>query len=140
MDSDVEFRKRLRALVPFAHLFQSPGFDFGKWVHPPARDDEALELPYFVFSTEASDFIRTCYEMGWMQDFDWPAWKSSPEAARLRDCSAAIEGASPDQLGRLLTVLIRQDRFVEGALNGAYESGLLVRILQRIASLARSPE
>ena len=137
MESDAETRKRLRALAPFAHRFQSPGFDFGQWVHPPARADGVLEFPYFAFSTEASDFIRTCYEVGWVQEFDWPGWKSSPEAIQLRDCPAAIEEASPDQLGRLLTVLIRQDRFVEGALNGAFESGFLVRILQRIASLAR---
>lgn len=140
MESNDILRKRLDSLALFADSFESPDFEFGQWVCPPARDDGMLGLPYFALSPTASEFVCTCYEMGWVQEFDWPTWKCSSEAIRLRDCFAAMEEASPDQLGRLLTVLIRQERFVEGELNSAFDSGLLVRILQRIASLARSLE
>jgi hypothetical protein len=43
--------------------------------------------------------------------------------------------ASPDDLARLLTAIVRSDRFVEGSLVGAFESGLLTRIAQRAAAL-----
>ena len=36
---------------------------------------------------------------------------------------------------RLLTVCIRQDRFVDGALLDAFESGLIRRVVQRAADL-----
>ena len=35
----------------------------------------------------------------------------------------------------LLTAIIRSDRFTEGSIAGAFESGLLARIARRAASL-----
>ena len=126
MKSDM---KRLRALAPFLSKFEAPGA-FPSWERNPV----------------AWDFIDACYKAGWiMQDFDgtewrsWVEWKSSDEALRLRDDPAALQSAAPEQIGRLLTVLIRQDRFVEGSLAGAFESGFLVDILRRIAELAARP-
>ncbi len=37
---------------------------------------------------------------------------------------------------RLLTALLRQDRFVEGLLGEAFESGLLTRIVRRASVLS----
>jgi hypothetical protein len=59
----------------------------------------------------------------------------SKDAMRLRDDPKALAAASAEQLAKLLTVLIRQDRFVEGALNGAFEAGLLTGIVRRAAGL-----
>ena len=39
-----------------------------------------------------------------------------------------------------LTVLIRQDRFVEGALASAFKSGLLTGIVRRAAAMVRAPD
>jgi hypothetical protein len=73
-----------------------------------------------------------------LQGFDWLAWNGTPEATQLHECPGVLERATPEQLARLLPVLIRQDRFVEGALAMAYEDGLLVRIFRRAASLETS--
>lgn len=116
----------LRVLAEFLPKFEAPGFDFGSW-----------DSGWFRLGNEASDFISACYEWGWVQSgFDWPEWMHTKEAERLRDDPTAIENATPEQLRRLLTLLIRQDRFVEGLVGAAFESGLLVRIVRRIATLA----
>ena len=79
--------------------------------------------------------------MRWVNtSFEWVTWKGSSEASQLRDEPAALEAATADQLERLLTVLVRQDRFVTGTLAIAFESGFLVRILRRAAILADSLE
>ena len=75
-----------------------------------------------------------------MLDFDWGTWKQTPEAISLRDDAQVLARATPEQLSRLLTVCIRQDRFCEGALEGAFESGLLTRILERAAIILRALE
>jgi len=82
-------------------------------------------------------FIEATYKFGWVlwPEFDWIEWKHTPEAMQLRDGPEALSKATPEQLARLLTVLIRQDRFVESALQSAFESGLLTRILERAASI-----
>lgn len=54
------------------------------------------------------------------------------EAKRLRD-DAVLANATPEQLARLITVCMRQDRFVKGALESAFTSGLLTRIRERVA-------
>ena len=47
----------------------------------------------------------------------------SKEAMRLRDDPQALAAASAEQLAKLLTVLIRQDRFVEGRLTARLRRG-----------------
>ena len=51
--------------------------------------------------------------------------------------ACAKEGYTPDpeQLGWLLTAIVRSDRFVEGSIEGAFASGLLARIARRAAAL-----
>ncbi len=123
-------KERLDALAAFLPDFESPGFEFGHVVTAPGG------MPYYNLSPLASRFVHTCYKMGWVQNFDWVEWKDSPEATELLKNPKAMEEATPEQLGRMLTVLIRQDRFVEGALGRAFDSGLLTAILRRIAALS----
>ena len=128
-------KDRLNALAEFLPIFETPDFEFGHFV------DEPGTFGYYSFSDDASCFIDVCYEMKWVNlSFDWGAWKESPEALQLRDDPAALGSATPNQLQNLLTVVIRQDRFVEGALASAFGSGLLVRILRRAAVLAEETQ
>ena len=66
----------------------------------------------------------------------WGTWLQTPEGKALSDGQAALADASPDQQAWLLTAIVRSDRFVEGSLAGAFESGLLSRIARRAAVLA----
>lgn len=127
-------KDQLDALVGFLPRFESPDFEFGQMLARPG------EMPFYNFSDDAMRFIEVCYEFKWVRSFDWGEWMASEEATRLRDDPTAIETATPDQLQRVLTTLIRQERFVDGALGSAYESGLLMRILQRAAVLAQDSE
>ena len=101
-------------------------------------------MPFYSHSDDASDFVEVCYRTKWVQPFDWSEWMGSPEAINLRDDAAAMECASAELLQKLLqkllTVVIRQDRFADGALASAFESGLLVRILRRAAVLSQGLE
>ncbi len=127
---------KMRALGEFVDVFDAPEFRFGAW-HAMEVIDGVVSLPMFSTSAETSRFIQTCYDVKCVpSDVNWTEWKSSEEAARLRDEPGAVEGATPRQLCRLLTVMIRQERFVEGSLNGHFESGFLMRVLRRAKALA----
>jgi Family of unknown function (DUF6508) len=124
--------ERLRGIVAFLPSFQAPDFKFGYWTEPSSDQPGVITLPYFSLSEAAGSFEQTAYDLGWvMLDFDWGTWKQTPEAISLRDDDQALAQAAPEQLARLLTVCVRQDRFCEGALERAFESGLLTRILER---------
>ena len=124
-------KDRLDALAEFVSRFESSDFQFGQMEVKPGT------MPSYSFSDDALRFIRVCTDMKWVQPFDWGEWKESSEAVQLCDEPGALEDATPEQLERLLTVLIRQERFVDGALESAFESGLLARVLKRAAILAK---
>lgn len=98
--------------------------------------DGVFQMPYFSMSKEAIEFQEAAYEYGWVIRLEWAAWKETPEAERLRDDPAYLATATPEQLENLLTVCIRQDSFCEGALAGAFDTGLLTGIPRRAAALS----
>ncbi len=124
-------QQRLRELAAFLPQFEQPGFCFGDWDYP-----EGSSLPWYSFSRVTNEYIEAAYDLEWVRlDFDWPTWMETPEAIQLRDDAGALSRATPEQLSRLLTVLIRQDRYCDGALADAFESGLLTAICRRAAQL-----
>lgn len=95
--------------------------------------DNGRRLDDALFSSAAREFLATLVVD---PSVDWPAWASTAEAQRLRDV-AAVADATPEQLVKLMTWIVRSDRFVEGSIEGAYESGVLGAIIARAAELAK---
>jgi hypothetical protein len=129
---------RLRGLAAFVPQFESPDFRFGRWEGGEPSESGIMTLPMYQRSEVSDQFVRAAYDLGWVPapGCNWVQWKQTPEAIRLRDDPAALAAATPPQLARLLTVLIRQDRFCEGSLAGAFRYGLLTAICRRAAALA----
>lgn len=127
---------RLEALAAFLPVFERADFRLGAWAGGEKRADGAVQMPYYSFSAEAERFISMTYESGWVIPFDWGTWAQTPEGQRLSGGGDALATATPDDLARLLTTLIRSERFGDGQLEGAYESGLLTAIVSRAATLA----
>ena len=130
-------KERLAGLAAFLPEFESPDFQFGHWVEEkPTSKPGFSTFPYYCLDQRANAFVKTAYDFGWVLcDFDWGEWKGTSEAINLRDDPSGLDQATPEQLARLLTVCIRQDRFVEGGLGAAFESGLLTGIVRRAAAL-----
>src|SRR5262245_24416435 len=140
MDSPTTEEDALRGLAAFLPRFKAAGFQFGHWTQPTSGEQGVIVMPYFDLSDEASAFVQAAYNLGWVRgDIDWHSWGQTPEAQNLQNDPALLAQATREQLASLLTLCIRQDRFVEGTLMSAYESGLLVRILERVATLAEKP-
>lgn len=135
VEVDPPMKERLDALAGFLPQFESPGFEFGQMEMSPGK------MPRYTLSPTASNFVEACEDMHWVRwFFDWADWKETPEAIQLRDDPANLAEASPEQIEHLLTTVIRQNRFVEGELGSAFESGLLIRIIRRAAVLAEELE
>lgn len=127
--------RRLRRLARYRPALEGR-MDFGSWAGGQRLDDGSIQMPWFAFSDEAQAFIQSLNAAKWVQPFDWMAWLSTPEGRRLMSDPSEVEDASTEQLTRLVTALVRQDRFAEGALAEAYESGMLAAIARRAEELA----
>ena len=67
-------------------------------------------------------------------DFAWGEWSKTPEAQSLRQ-DPEVLAAALDQLAKLITVLVRQGRFAEVSLMGAFGGGLVLGIVRRAGVL-----
>jgi hypothetical protein len=126
---------RLRTLAALGPILEAPDADFGHWETPPVRDGVG-SLGWYAFGTTAEAWRAAVAAGGWIRTgFDWPAWMATDEGRALRDDAGAVEEATAQQLARLITAIVRSDRFTEGSLAGAFETGLLARISRRAATL-----
>jgi len=77
-----------------------------------------------------SQFIEVVYQMPIMIVFDWMKWYKGDKMARDKN----FDFDTTDLLTKckLLTGLIRNDRFCDGALVSDFESGLILKILKSI--------
>jgi len=135
VENKLSLIERLTALTKHIPAFQNPAIPPGEWIEP-AVEPGYISMPSFVSNDDTESFLSDCYESGWiLSDFAWPAWAQSEEAQTLRDDSVALAHATEHQLAQLLTTVIRQDRFAEGTLASACESGLILGILRRAEAL-----
>jgi hypothetical protein len=130
----------MRGLAAFLPDFSAPDFSFGEWVSSERREDGVITLGYFDFSPRASDFIQSTYDLGLIRpELGWPSWLQTPEARALLNEPEKVASASAEQLSNVLTALVRGDRFNDGLLARAWESGMLLAIVRRAAVLSEPP-
>jgi|GEM_PF-501286 hypothetical protein len=83
--------------------------------------------PNFVSSKLVDNFIKTVYGMRLIVNFPWMQWEEGGDI--LRDPQTDYLNLSPETLIKLLTRIVRSDRFSEGAIAGAFEKGTILKIL-----------
>ncbi len=124
--------ERLRILASFLPEFEAPDFSPGQKVDPGPTSQGVERFPYEKLSAPAERFIETIHEAGWIQPFDWPSWLGSEEAQALFEREEAMQTASPEQLGKVLTTCVRRARFIWGTpLLEGFRSGLFLRVVSR---------
>jgi hypothetical protein len=129
-------RDQLLSLARWGDEFARPDFSFGEWV--PARTDDAgvIHMGWYEQNEVARRFVSEMYQLGFVHEFDWMTWLGTPEGERFRTGPEAVATADADDLARLLTAIIRGERFSDGELAGALKSGILPAIARRAGDLA----
>ncbi|MFN7917883.1 MAG: DUF6508 domain-containing protein [Vicinamibacterales bacterium] len=126
--------QRLHAIAQFLPTFEASEFEAAS-SHVSQGDESAT--PWEVPSEVVQKFVEAAYEHGWVRSgFKWGEWQQTDEAIQLLRDPEAISSADAEQLARVLTVVIRRDRFNEGSLIYDFRSGLITRIVRRAAVLA----
>ncbi len=122
---------RIRRLAAWADRFGDPSFSFGRWIPSTTGADGVINLGWFEISEAGQEFVSEMHALGWVYGFDWMQWLATPKGQELSRSPSSIAGATADDLARLLTAIIRGERFGDGELEGAFESGILLAIARR---------
>ncbi|WP_405152112.1 DUF6508 domain-containing protein [Sphaerisporangium sp. NBC_01403] len=99
------------------------------WGGGQKLDDGSVQVPFPIYSDAINAVIGLLYELNVVVVFNWSEWHRTtplfPDAHGLADAPVA-------DAARLTTTFIRGERFSDGAIQGAIESGALQAIFTRL--------
>ena len=129
--------EQIQAVVRFLPILESlrPD-DFSRSVCLPGNEGVCYGIGQVEFHPAVYDFINACYENGFVQPFNWPAW--AREARRYMADPELVASARLLTCIKLITGHLRYERFCDGHLHSVFESGHLIAILRRLQQLANS--
>jgi hypothetical protein len=103
---------------------------FGKLVGSKKMPDGNLSLPFWLEDEIVSKFFNAAYFLGIVKVFDWAAWQEGIDI--LNDPAANFSGYDIETLCKLITLIVRSDKFCEGYMINAFETGTMVRIIEAL--------
>ena len=103
---------------------------FGEWLGGDKDEKGIIQFPYCVKTPIVSQFLEIVYGMSIIIDFNWGAWEEGRKIASEENF--VFDTLDIPTKCKLITAIVRNDRFCEGALVSAFESGLILKILKSI--------
>ena len=104
--------------------------EFGEIYGPEKISEGEYTLPVWLNGPLIGRFLEIAYKMPIIVGFNWSAWDEGREMAS--DPNFDFNSIDIPTKCKLITAIVRNDRFCDGALNDAFKSGLMIRILKSI--------
>ena len=108
---------------------------FGEMAGGEKIEENVSTFPYWKWSDITSEFFKIVHDMKLIVSFDWPGWEEGIQL--LKDYEQTFQDLDEITLCKLLTVIIRADRFSDGTLVGAMEDGTISKILSALKALTK---
>lgn len=95
-----------------------------------SEDGITYHLPVYQTAEVVWRFEKLAYETGIIINFDWPGWN---EGRRIvTDPEFDFDSIDITTKCKVITAIVRNNRFCEGTLAGAFQSGLILKVLKSI--------
>ena len=104
--------------------------NYGQWSGGDKDEEGVVQLPYCVPSPIVSTFSQIVYDIPIIIEFRWGEWDEGRKIAG--DKNFDFDATDLLVKCKLITAIVRNDRFCEGALVAAFKSGLILRLLKSI--------
>lgn len=106
---------------------------FGEFIIGELNSEGVQHFPYMVPEDIVVDFERIAYDLNIVISFDWSNWTKGSQL--INDPDTNYGELDLVTLVKLITAIIRADRFNEGLLVSYFESGIILKILEAIKLL-----
>jgi hypothetical protein len=95
------------------------------------QDEEGVfTLPYFIPSHVVVRFEKIVYSIPIIINFDWGAWDEGRKMLSNKDFD--FDTIDIPTKCKLITAIVRNNRFCDGVLVGAFESGIILKVLKSL--------
>ncbi len=115
---------------------------FGERIPPRRIDDKRMAMGYCVTGDLVDEAYKFLYAHGLvLTGFDWVNWAHGRTLLNGENTSAISDLTVEETLG-LITMIVRSDRFSEGALLRAFDSGTMPKLFAHLldfADIAKNP-
>lgn len=141
---DQPFVDSLRSITPDAweELWQAVDAvaaqtDYATWEGGETREGRdgrpVTTMPYPAYHPSVDRLRSAIGSADLMVPFEWPDWADLPH---YRDDPTRLADAPVADAVRMITAILRSERFTDGSIEGALESGLLLAALARVRTWA----
>ena len=120
-------RERARLRVAVLAVQQAPP-PLAKWQGGKPDADGVIQIPFPEYHPAVDELVTALYQAHAVADFDWMHWAGT---LRHQDASAVRRASVADAV-RLVTTLVRGERFSDGTIASALEDGRFLAAVQRI--------
>ena len=103
---------------------------FGKWAGGEKNKDRVFSMPYMDLNETVGEFLKLVYNIPIIISYDWGSWDEGRRIAG--DAYFDFDTIDIPVKCKIITAIVRNDRYCEGALVSAFESGLILKILKSV--------
>lgn len=100
---------------------------FSKLQSREKGSDDVFTMPFYNWSNVVKEFHTSVYDIGITPVFDWMEWEEGKNILEKKKTN--FNNLSIETLCKLITVIVRSERFCEGYLIDRFEDGTVLKIL-----------
>lgn len=108
--------------------------EWGRRHENERTESGTLVFPWVEQSELIQEFVKFMYDNNLIVKFSWPEWQAGRDWYSHQD-EMKYDGLDVETALKLLTAVIRNDRFNEGALVQAFEDGSFPKIIQKLITI-----
>ena len=120
----------IKKILTFSPYFLSNN-NFGEWKGSENKD-RINTIPHLIYADKVSEFIEVLHSTNFIISFNWSKWD---EGKKIISDVKLIKVVDLLTLRKLITAIVRNDRFCEGTLLNAIEDGIIQIVLKRLQQL-----
>lgn len=124
-------KSELEALVREMEAHEGP---WGEWKGGEKTESGATQFPYVVETPVLTKARRFLHDNNLIVTFDWPNWQGGRDIFKSENPDK-FEKLDQETVLKLLSAVIRNARFNEGAWVNLFESGDGLRLFKRLLEL-----
>lgn len=103
---------------------------FGKLMGAKKMPDGNLSMPFWLEDEIVSKFFNAAYFLGIVIVFDWASWQEGIDILNAPETD--FNDYDMETLCKILTLIVRSDKFCEGYLINQFETGNMALIIEAL--------